>query len=194
MSRLQGWSPWVLILCWTLFAAVEYLAIRAAAGIENNDRLERTFESRSPAFQRFQDVSAKYGSTETDILVLFEADSFGDPARQGPVEDFLIDVQFVRHIALAVSPFSFRISGADGMRELLLPDEIKAKATTVDEIRAIADTVTQGTGVTATLTGFPVLRTTVVERLSADFVVLNLVGLVAGSSLRSLPWAASRLA
>ena len=118
MRRRAG-SGW-LVVAWLLFAAVEYLALSAAAGIRYSDSLERTFESAAPAYRHYRRTVDEYGSTETDILLLFRAETLADADRLRAIEDVLIEIQFVAPVAAVLSPFSVTVDGPQG-DELLLP-------------------------------------------------------------------------
>ncbi|MBY4892724.1 MMPL family transporter [Rhodobacteraceae bacterium N5(2021)] len=213
----------LLPLLWVLFLVVEVVALRAASGMLFSDDLESRFRGDFPAYVRYEALLEEYGRFDTDIIALFEADSFADGESHVVMEDFLLDVQFLPHIEAVLSPFSFTVAGADGSPQQLfapdlspedlterlhaaraaqgglsrvlsedlgaaqvlvvipdMPTETGARADLLAQMRALAAEVSDGTGVTVTLTGYPVIRASVTQRLDADTALLNSLGVVAG--------------
>lgn len=61
-----------------------------------------------------------------------------------------------------------------------LPSDTKARSAILAEFRALADSMSRDGPVTITLTGYPVIRAAVTDRLDADTALLNGLGVVAG--------------
>ncbi|OAN80814.1 hypothetical protein A8B78_10590 [Jannaschia sp. EhC01] len=213
----------LLPLLWVLFLVVEVVALRAASGMLFSDDLESRFRGDFPAYMRYEALLEEYGRFDTDIIALFEADSFADGESHVVMEDFLLDVQFLPHVEAVLSPFSFTAAGVDGSpQQLFAPDlspedladrlhaaraaqsglsrvlsedlgaaqvlvvipdmpiDTDARADLLAQMGALAAEVSDGTGVTVTLTGYPVIRASVTQRLDADTALLNSLGVVAG--------------
>lgn len=117
LAGLRG-RFWVL---WVLTAILAVFAITGTMRIRFDDELIRFFDSDIPAYADYKDLTRNFESDSDDVIMLIEAQDLADPVLVGAVSDFLLDVQFVDGVRAVISPFSLRVSGADGVEEPLFP-------------------------------------------------------------------------
>ncbi len=113
-----------MLLLWVAVLALEAMALIAANRIPFADDMQGSLRGESQAYERYSELLEDYGRVDGDIVVLFEADDFSQPASHRVVAEFLIEVQFLPHVEAVISPFSFSQTLPDGTEEPLFLDEM----------------------------------------------------------------------
>jgi predicted RND superfamily exporter protein len=104
-------APTVTVLVAIMLAAMAVVGIQR---IRVDDSLSQLFRSDDPAFERFEQVSRDFPSSEYDILIVVSGDSLLARESVGKLRNFVTDVQLVDGTRGALSMFSARLPAPHG--------------------------------------------------------------------------------
>jgi hypothetical protein len=111
-----------------VFVLAVVLAIGAAFGVARikvDDSLSQLFQSDTPQFQRYEDVSHRFPSSEYDVLIVVQGKSLLSRSSIEKFRDFVTDLQLIDGTRGVISLFSARqLSPNGGLPAPLLPETL----------------------------------------------------------------------
>ncbi len=84
-----------------------------AVQLRFDDGLDRVFESSNPAYGEYRDYLDAFEVSEGDLLVVFTASDFAEPAAYAALREFVFEIQFEPGVGAILSPFSFDLPAPD---------------------------------------------------------------------------------
>ena len=196
---------------WGLVVLLNLALAWGAREVAFDDGLAQVFQSTSPQYSDYKAYLENFDANEGDLLMVFTGRDFASPEAWRAVHEFVLEVQFEPEVAGLVSPFSFdlptpesgdvaaamdrlwqenpafrRVVSRDRqvLAVMLMTGDAGPAAGTLPlshRLQALADETVAGTGITARLTGYPVLRDKVVEAIFGDFVLNAALGIAIGT-------------
>ena len=114
--------PWIAAL------VIVALAVFAAFGLERlkvDDSLSELFRTKTPEFQRYEDVDRRFPSTEFDVLVVIEGNDLLKKPQIEALRRALVDLQLADGVAGVVSMLSARGKpDTTGYPPPIMPDDL----------------------------------------------------------------------
>lgn len=205
-----------MIVLWIAVLAVDVIAAAGVSRLRFDDGLVRTFESDSRDYADYQAFLRAFPGNGGDIYLLAETDDFARPDALAAVEALVLDLQLTDGVAAVVSAFALpgapllpvatldqadlamhleaqrrdrpALSGllSTDRTAMLLLVQLGGNATgaVLDTIAGLGPALPAG--VTLHQTGYPLVSDAVIDRLFGDFILLNVLGALAGTVVSAL--------
>jgi uncharacterized protein len=209
----------------TVLAVAAILAAFGIGRIKVDDSLSQLFRSNTPEFHQYEDVTARFPSSEYDVLLVIQGDKLLSRDNLSKLRDLVTDLQLIDGTRGIISLFSARQppegdhlpaplfpeplpEGAayDALVQKVMSNEIlRGKLLSLDgkltlavlaldpavvnsgklrdvvgEVRKTMDEDLAGSGLSAELSGVPVMQLEIRNAVERDRIVYNALGFLGG--------------